>query len=160
LDEWLTGVVEEEAKKLPANVTVELSLGLEGKTVPFDPARLQRAVINMISNAVEAMSNQVGQPVDSEAKQPHLMISSYIKNDHCSIRVRDNGPGIADDILQRIREPLFTTKSFGTGLGIPAIEQIAVQHGGRLDIDTMLGVGTTFTIWMPVQQKDETEKAA
>ncbi len=50
------------------------------------------------------------------------------------------------DVLARIREPLFTTKSFGTGLGVPAIEQIAVQHGGRLDIDSEVGVGSTFTV--------------
>jgi PAS domain S-box-containing protein len=162
LDVWLTGVLEEEVKKLPQNVNVELMLGLEGKSVPFDPSRMHRAIINMISNAVEAMVSTGEQLLTSDGQPPKLCISTFEKNAHCSIRIVDNGPGIPADVLERIREPLFTTKSFGTGLGIPAIEQIAVQHGGRLDIETEVGVGSRFTIWFPMQQKNEldTEKAA
>lgn len=162
LDSWLTGIVEEEAKKLPNTVTVELLLGLEGITVPFDPSRLQRAVINMISNAVEAMVHHGDQNLAIGQQQPKLIISTFAKNEHCSVRVVDNGPGIPPDVLARIREPLFTTKSFGTGLGIPAIEQIAVQHGGRLDIESEVGVGSTFTVWLPMNNvvKDDAEKAA
>ncbi len=162
LDVWLTGLVEEEAKKLPKNVSVELELGLDGKAVPFDPARMQRAIINMISNAVEAMVNAGDQLLTSNGQQPKLIISTFVKNDHCSIRIVDNGPGIPSEVMSRIREPLYTTKSFGTGLGIPAIEQIATQHGGRLDIETEVGVGSRFTIWFPMQQLvvQDAEKAA
>jgi signal transduction histidine kinase len=158
-DEWLTGVVEEEAKKLPVQVTVELSLGLDGRTVPFDPSRLQRAIINMMSNAVEAMVSGGDQLLTSGQQPPKLVISTYAKEDHCSVRIVDNGQGIPAEVLDRIREPLFTTKSFGTGLGIPAIEQIAVQHGGRLDISTEIGTGSKFTVWLPMTQMEE-EKAA
>jgi signal transduction histidine kinase len=158
LDSWLTGVVEEEVKKLPAVVNVELALGLVGQTVPFDPSRLQRAVINMIGNAVEAMVGQGDKLLTSGEAAPSLVISTYLKNDHCSIRIVDNGPGMQEDVLQRIREPLFTTKSFGTGLGIPAIEQIAVQHGGRLDIETEVGVGSKFTVWLPMEQTQKAEE--
>jgi signal transduction histidine kinase len=148
LDAWLAGIVEEEAKRLPTAVSIELILGLEGMHVPFDPARLQRAVINMINNAVEAM-------VESERNRetaiagPHLTISTSLQNQHVCLCVVDNGPGIPDDVLARIREPLFTTKSFGTGLGVPAIEQIAVQHGGKMEIETEVGKGTTVTIHLP-----------
>jgi PAS domain S-box-containing protein len=162
IDSWLTGVVEEEVKKLPQNVNVELLLGLDGKSVPFDPGRMERAIINMINNAVEAMVSGGDQLLTSGQEQPKLVISTHEKNGHCSIRIVDNGPGIPDEVLARIREPLFTTKSFGTGLGIPAIEQIAVQHGGRLDIETRVGEGSSFTIWFPIEQAvgEETEKAA
>jgi PAS domain S-box-containing protein len=158
LDGWLTGIVEEEVKKLPAIVNVELALGLEGQTVPFDPSRLQRAVINMIGNAVEAMVGQGDKLSTSGQEAPKVTISTYLKNGHCSIRIVDNGPGMPEDVLKRIREPLFTTKSFGTGLGIPAIEQIAVQHGGRLDIETEVGVGSTFTVWLPLEAIKTNEK--
>jgi PAS domain S-box-containing protein len=154
LDKWLTGIVEEEASRLPQSFSVELELGLRGKHVPFDPARLQRAVINMINNAVEAISGQ-----QDQHPNPVISISSFLKNGHVSLRVSDNGPGIADGILARIREPLFTTKSFGTGLGIPAIEQIAVQHGGRLDVVTEVGKGSKFTIWLPVKRASEMKVA-
>jgi PAS domain S-box-containing protein len=159
LDSWLTQVVEEEVKKLPATVEVELALGLDGATVPFDPARLQRAVINMVSNAVEAMTAGQAAPVPFN---PRLCISTYMKAGFVSVRVVDNGPGIPHEVIDRIREPLFTTKSFGTGLGVPAIEQIAAQHGGRLDIKSKVGEGSSFTVWLPIQHAaaDQAEKAA
>jgi signal transduction histidine kinase len=76
--------------------------------------------------------------------------------------VADNGPGIPPEVMSRIREPLFTTKSFGTGLGVPAIEQIVLQHGGRLDITSVGGKGAAFSLFLPLQPKElpETEKAA
>jgi PAS domain S-box-containing protein len=147
LDKWLLAVVEEEARKLPQNFTVRLDLGLAGQEVPFDPSRLQRAVINMLSNAAEAIQGMAH-------AQPEIHISSFCKNDHVSLRVADNGPGMVPNVLARIREPLYTTKSFGTGLGIPAIEQIAIQHGGRLDVVTDVGTGSTFTLWLPLQRAE------
>lgn len=152
LDLWLTGIVEEEVQKLPAHVEVELLLGLDGHQVPFDPARMQRAVINMISNAVEAMEGESGKP-------SRLVISTFRKLGHVSLRITDNGPGIPADVLARIREPLYTTKSFGTGLGVPAIEQIAQLHGGRLDITSEVGSGSSFTVWFPEVQNREKSAA-
>jgi PAS domain S-box-containing protein len=149
IDNWLTGIVEEEARKLPANVDIELVLGLDGQTVPFDPSRLQRAIINMISNASEAMVGQGDKKLTANGAAPKITVSTYMKDGHVSIRVVDNGPGIPAEVMSRIREPLFTTKSFGTGLGVPAIEQIAVQHGGRLDIRSAVGEGSVFTVWLP-----------
>lgn len=152
LDKWLTGVVEEEVPKLPAHVEIELILGLESQQVPFDPSRMQRAVINMISNAVEAMEG-------ANDKPSRLVISTFSKLGHVSLRITDTGPGIPPDVLARIREPLFTTKSFGTGLGVPAIEQIALLHGGRLDIQSELGSGSSFTVWFPEVQNREMSAA-
>jgi PAS domain S-box-containing protein len=152
MDQWLTGVIEEEVQKLPAHVEVELILGLDGQQVPFDPARMQRAVINMMSNAVEAMEANADRP-------SRLLVSTYKKSGHVSLRIKDTGPGIPADVLARIREPLFTTKSFGTGLGVPAIEQIAALHGGRLDIQSVMGEGSSFTVWFPDQQNRERSAA-
>jgi PAS domain S-box-containing protein len=151
LDQWLVQLVEEEAKRLPSQVQIELTLGLDGQTVPFDPGRLQRAVINMISNASEAMVGNGDLVAGAGTLSPKISVSTFAKNGHVSLRVADNGPGIPAEVLGRIREPLFTTKSFGTGLGVPAIEQIAVQHGGRLDILSEVGKGSSFTVWMPLE---------
>ena len=62
----------------------------------------------------------------------------------------DNGPGIPKDKLDRIFEPLFSTKNFGVGLGLPVVRQIMEQHGGRIEAETMLGGGSTFTLWLPL----------
>lgn len=148
LDEWLARVVKEEASELPAVVTISLSLGLDDAEIPFDPDRLQRAVVNLLANAAEAM---VGQTNAGRAKleNPTIWVSSSRTPDGISLVFKDNGPGMSADILSRIREPLFTTKSFGTGLGIPAIEQIAMQHGGSLDISSTPGEGAVFTVLLP-----------
>jgi signal transduction histidine kinase len=156
LDQWLAQVLDEEARKLPAAVSITVTLGLEGAPVPFDPSRLQRAIVNLLSNAAEALqapSDAASRPADWA---PHIHIETRFETEWVVIEVTDNGPGMSLEVLQRVREPLYTTKSFGTGLGIPAIEQIAVQHGGRLDIVSAVDSGATFTLWLPRAVTDAT----
>jgi signal transduction histidine kinase len=160
LDEWLAGIIEEEAKRLPAAVDIECTLGLENADVPFDPARLQRAIINLVSNASEAMVGTGEDPSKFTVKAPRIKISTRRVDDMAVITVQDNGPGISSEILEKIREPLFTTKSFGTGLGIPAVEQIATQHGGRLDIASTPGNGAVFSVFLPFKVQEEEAEAA
>ncbi len=156
LDRWLEGILAEEAVKLPANVTVKCDLGLGGIHVPFDPPRLQRAIVNLLSNASEAMLPKGDASVPQQSQQPHILVSTLVCNGAAEISVTDNGPGMTVEVMEKIREPLFTTKSFGTGLGVPAIEQIATQHGGSLDIISMPGKGATFTMKLPLTpQQDE-----
>jgi signal transduction histidine kinase len=150
LDEWVAKTVREEAQRLPENIFIECSLGLEGIRVAFDPARLQRAIINLLSNASEALQSQTDSASRQDGHPQRIWITTLRAGDFAAIRINDNGPGIAAEYLQKIREPLFTTKSFGTGLGIPAVEQIANQHNGRLDISSELGRGATFTIHLPL----------
>jgi signal transduction histidine kinase len=150
LDQWLAKIVEEEAKQLPAVVAIECLLGLDGCEVPFDPSRLQRAVINLISNASEAMVGNGEDPTRFAVADPCISISTMIVESSAVISVKDNGPGISPENLSKIREPLFTTKSFGTGLGLPAVEQIASQHGGTLEITSELGKGAAFIIRLPL----------
>ncbi len=150
LDEWLSRVVSEEAAKLPRSVNIELVLGLDERQVPFDEARLQRAIINLMANATEAMTTGPKRDAADAPAEHKLWISTRVDGaDSVIIQVKDNGPGISTENLAKVREPLFTTKSFGTGLGIPAIEQIAQQHGGRLEIHSRPGEGATFEIYLP-----------
>ena len=69
------------------------------------------------------------------------------------IRVADAGPGIPDDVLEKIFEPLFSTKGFGVGLGLPIVKNIMEQHGGSIDIRTEADKGTTVTLWLPVPEQ-------
>jgi signal transduction histidine kinase len=152
LDQWLSGVIEEEARQLPSAVAIDCLLGLDGREVPFDPSRLQRAISNLVSNASEAMVGNGEDATRFTTTEPHILISTKIVDDQVVISVKDNGPGIAEENLSKIREPLFTTKSFGTGLGLPAVEQIASQHGGTFEISSVLGRGATFSIKLPLAQ--------
>ncbi len=150
LDDWLAKTVEEEARQLPSAVAIECTLNLQGHDVPFDPARLQRAIINLLSNAAEAMVGKGDDPSRFETKDPRIVVRTDIVNGFAVIKIKDNGPGISAENLDKIREPLFTTKSFGTGLGLPAVEQIATQHSGRLEVNSKLGAGAEFLIYLPL----------
>jgi signal transduction histidine kinase len=68
---------------------------------------------------------------------------------HVRLSVIDTGPGIPEHVLPRIFEPLFTTKSFGVGLGLPTVRQIVEQLGGSLHVESVANAGTTFTVFLP-----------
>jgi signal transduction histidine kinase len=159
LDQWLAKVIEEESKNLANCISINCLLGLDGSSVAFDPARLQRAVCNLLANSVEAMVGNGDQPLPGCAPDPKIIITTRKDGDFIEIEVVDNGPGISPQNIEKIREPLFTTKSFGTGLGVPAIEQIAAQHGGELLVSSTQGKGASFILRLPIAGAHSKEAA-
>jgi signal transduction histidine kinase len=155
VDQWLISVIEEEARKLPTSVNIACTLGLEGYEVPLDKARLERAVVNLIANASEAMVGKGEGSILTITVNPTITIETRLNGEFFEIEISDNGPGISAENLLKIREPMFTTKNFGTGLGIPAVEQILEQHGGTLDIQSTIGQGAKFTMRLPVKRIEE-----
>jgi PAS domain S-box-containing protein len=153
LDEWLAKIIEEEAARLPANVNVNYLMGLNGRHVSFDSGRLQCAIVNLISNASEALVGLDGSAAKPDAPEAQISVLTNVEGAFVTIRVCDNGQGMTAEIVNKIREPLFTTKSFGTGLGIPVIEQVAAQHGGSLVIESEIGIGSTFTLKLPAYEQ-------
>ena len=65
------------------------------------------------------------------------------------IQVKDNGPGMDQQTLNRIFEPMFSTKNFGVGLGMPIVKNIMAEHNGGLEVESTPGDGTTVTLWLP-----------
>jgi signal transduction histidine kinase len=159
LDVWLEKLIQGEAQKLPELVSIECFFGLGDKLVDLEPGRFERAIINLLSNASEAMVGKGDDPKARFTETPVITITTRLTIRGAEICVTDNGPGISADNLTKVREPLFTTKNFGTGLGISAVEQILEQHGGGLDIDSVEGKGATFTLWLPIRENSG-EKAA
>jgi signal transduction histidine kinase len=159
LDVWLEKLIQGEAQKLPELVSIECFFGLGDKLVDLEPGRFERAIINLLSNASEAMVGKGDDPKARFTETPVITITTRLTIRGAEICVADNGPGISSDNLTKVREPLFTTKNFGTGLGISAVEQILEQHGGGLDIDSVEGKGATFTLWLPIRENSG-EKAA
>lgn len=159
--QWVETAVKDEAKSLPPQVTVTYTNGLpHGMTMSVDSERLRRVIINLLSNASEAM---VGKGRDVPAvvtDDPRIAITTALKDGNIEIICKDNGPGITPEDLKRILEPLYTTKSFGVGLGLPAVQKILEQHGGGLRIESVHGEGATFTAWFPATHSAETQKAA
>jgi signal transduction histidine kinase len=155
LDAWLEEVMSEEAAKLPSSLVVSCHLGLRGCMVEFDASRLTRVIINLLSNASEAMLAKGTPFPEMRGRTPQIEVSTSLSSRGAEIAVKDNGPGIPPHMLEKIREPLFTTKGFGVGLGISAIEKVLELHGGGLDIDSIQGQGARFTAWLPLRQKEQ-----
>lgn len=145
-DEWLSGVIADQM--LPANVTIQQDLRAGAIVTRFDPNRLRRVAINLIDNAVQALTEQA-----DPKEAPVVVVGTRATENGVEIFVRDNGPGIPAEVLPRIFEPLFSTKAFGTGLGLPTVKQIVEAHGGRVDVSTTTGEGTCIRAWMPVSEE-------
>ncbi len=153
VDEWIRQKVQEEAGNLPPIVEFVCHLGLGDTQAAFDLDRMHRVFINLLTNASEAMVGKASEPVLNSERASKIQITTELVSGNVEISVSDNGPGITEDNLKKILEPLFTTKSFGVGLGLPAVEKILEQHGGGLRIKSTVGEGATFTAFFPLQQR-------
>jgi signal transduction histidine kinase len=109
-----------------------------------DPGQLQQVLINLVMNALEATPK--GNQVTLEARP-----LSHAGRPGVGISVMDTGQGIAPDVLPRVFEPFFTTKAAGegTGLGLAIAKDIVREHRGQIHVESTVGVGTTFTVWLP-----------
>jgi len=143
LDSWIFSVIEEEAKALPGRPSIECALGMPGIDIAFDPDQMRQVLINLLSNAAEALGEK--RKNGREDFEPRIRVATKVDAAAARIVVEDNGPGIPPQYINKIREPLFTTKSFGVGLGIPAIMKILDNHGGGLDIESPAGSGARMT---------------
>ncbi len=150
LDDWLAGAVTELSQSLHATVSLTCVLGIGGKSVTFDQSQLRRVVGSLITNASEAISGKDGEPAGATRGAPHITVETNLSQRGAEIIVSDNGPGIPAENLGKVMEPLFTTKSFGAGLGLPAAQRILEQHGGGIEVASVAGNGTRVTAWLAV----------
>jgi two-component system, NtrC family, sensor kinase len=129
---------------------IEIQLRTEEQlaAVSGDAGQLQQAVIALATNAIDAMP-----------KGGTLTISASNRDHHVLIEVSDTGVGIDAENLPKIFEPFFTTKEVGhgTGLGLAVCYGILIEHGGGLDVQSTVGVGTTFTITLPAINLTDSE---
>jgi len=150
---------------LPENIQLELTYAKGDYIVSADPTRLQQVIINLATNARDAM-RQGGEltlalrRVNAEKLRHRLSpnlagdrpsMTSASVDKWIELSVSDTGTGIPSDVLPQIFDPFFTTKApgQGTGLGLSQVYGIIMQHEGYIDVDTVMGQGTTFTIYLP-----------
>ncbi len=153
----LAGAIGEISDLIKHGMRGTVALTLECDTglwpVHADPTQLQSALLNLANNASDAMNGvghlriAVSNCAAAAADHP-LELSGQ---DAIRIVVADDGPGMSSDTLQRITEPFFTTKERGkgTGLGLAMVQRFVEQSGGALRIESRLGQGTTFSIYLP-----------
>lgn len=143
-DEWLSAVVEEQ--DIPDDVSISIKQGAGDGTISIDRDDLRRAIINVVDNACQAVADKHR---DSNPPTGRVEISSRTSGNRLVCEIRDNGPGIPADCLDQVMEPLFSTKSFGTGLGLPTVQRILEEHGGGIEIESEPGQGALVRLWLP-----------
>jgi signal transduction histidine kinase/ActR/RegA family two-component response regulator len=147
---------------LPVGIRIESTLTAGTAAVLGDPTYLHQVTMNLCTNAVQAMHD--GGVIEvvlqranlSEVKT--LARGSLAPGDYVRLTVADSGAGIPPAILERVFDPFFTTKQVGdgTGLGLSVVHGIVSDLGGAIDVDTSVGSGTRFDIWLPVAGEAET----
>ena len=113
-----------------------------------DEDRLVQVFLNLLLNAAQAIE-------DGSAETNEIRVATGIRGDRLSVEVQDSGAGIAPDALASMFDPFFTTKpaGVGTGLGLSICQSIVTGMGGAIEVDSQLGVGTTFRVLLPVHQE-------
>ncbi|HYF04412.1 MAG TPA: ATP-binding protein, partial [Patescibacteria group bacterium] len=119
-----------------------------------DSKQLQQVFINLITNAADAIK-----------AKGMIIIKTYVEagqkrteGNYAVVSVRDTGCGIPQEDLSKIFNPFFTRKADGTGLGLPITQRIIFEHSGIIELESEVGVGTTFYVKIPVSQALRQEK--
>jgi len=145
----VTGMAELAKRK---DVVVETEVSANVRPVVVDADRVTQVLINLIKNAIEAST--AGGRVRIQAlfarQAPDVIFDGV--GDFAIIRVQDNGLGLTEEDRQRVFEPFFSKKAGGTGLGLYVTHSIIERHGGYIDVESEYGVGSTFSVYLPVKQ--------
>ncbi len=147
-------------KQFLGGITLTLELDPNTPRICGDRTRLEQALLNLIVNAAEAMQGRgrlriQARPAGEPGTGPLVARRAAV---YAEVAVEDSGPGIPSEVLPRVFEPFFTTKHTGaergTGLGLTTVYNIAQQEGWGLRVDTRLGSGTEFRLWLPTDGGD------
>jgi PAS domain S-box-containing protein len=124
------GIVIQEklARRLPAS--------------PMDPAQVKQVLVNLIKNAIQAMT-----------RGGVLTLQTDVSADGIVLSVGDTGGGIPSEQINRIFEPFYTTKKKGSGLGLMIVRRIVRDHAGHINVESHVGQGTVFRVWLPLYEK-------
>jgi two-component system, sporulation sensor kinase E len=127
-----------------ADVEVEVELAEPSPQILMDDRYMKQAVLNIIKNAISAMP-----------EGGILKVQTRQSEGSFGLVVRDNGVGIPDENMDKVFEPYFTTKDFGSGLGLTLVYKIVKEHMGDIEVSSKVGEGTSFTLSFPIPQKEK-----
>ena len=140
-DDLVNKVLHVTSPALPKNVDIFRNLHCSDKYIEGNETQISQLILNLIINAFQALGEEGGEvTVTTERVGTDIMFE-----------VADNGPGIPDEIKEKIFDPFFTTKESGagTGLGLAIALQAAEDHKGRMEVDSEVGKGTSFKVYIP-----------
>ncbi|MCJ7552102.1 MAG: PAS domain S-box protein, partial [Anaerolineae bacterium] len=141
-------------RTLPESVRIEMAFEPGDYIINADPERVQQAIVNLALNAQIAMPDGGGLHIALSRVEGGVIdcvdCGRVVGGEWVQVEVRDTGTGIAPEVLPHIFEPFFTTRApLGHGLGLAQVYGIVKQHGGHLEVETEVGLGTTFRLYWP-----------
>lgn len=151
LADMLSHVFELMYPTIPASISLVKDINIDKAYILGDAHALEQVMVNMINNAVDAM--------DGRGVLSISLTKARFREAYC-IAIQDTGTGMTEETKQRLFDPFYTTKSVdkGTGLGLSIAHGIIRDHKGSIHIDTELGRGSTFSIYLPIAQSTEGEE--
>ena len=144
LDSWAAEILDRHP--VPDGVVFDREL-TSGAAVAIDREQFRQVIVNLLENAAQAMTDPGWVPPSGRLLT--ITLRTETAGPFVRLSVIDTGPGIPADRISRIFEPLFTTKSFGVGLGLATVQQIVEQHGGTIEATSAVDEGATFAISLP-----------
>lgn len=133
-----------EAEKKKIRITPLLTPGLPA--VHLDRDYVQKALLNLLHNAFQALET-----VDE--RQREVLVRTIPKTDGVEVEITDTGPGIPEEIRDKIFQVFYSTKKGGTGMGLPTVRRIVEEHDGNVSLVSEVGKGTSFHLFFPFQEE-------
>ena len=149
IDIWLQDLLAEYS--VPEEVTLKCEFASKMK-IDIDRDRFWRVIINILDNAVQAITSDVD--LDTQIHDKIIILKTQVSDDWFIVSVIDTGSGMSADIIEKIFEPLFSTKNFGVGLGLPMVQNIMRQHSGKITINSQEGEGTQVNLKLPLSRTE------
>lgn len=145
----------------PQSAKVILEIPADLPMVHVDPRQVEQVLGNLLLNAYQAMATPTGRlspgSTPGLADRGKVTFSASVEKGMLAIAVKDNGTGVMPENMKRLFEPLFTTKAKGIGLGLAVSKKLAEANGGRIEVQSEAGKGSTFSVFLPFYRKNEPE---
>ena len=150
----ISELVAQVLEKQPPPEKVEVTTRIASDLPPVfvDPWQIEQVLVNLVTNAYQAMAEggRLTIVADLIEDDSIRIPQSAIRNRLIRIRVSDTGCGIPEENMGKVFEPLFTTRTRGIGLGLALSRNLVEANGGRIEVESEVGKGSTFTVWLPV----------
>jgi two-component system, sporulation sensor kinase E len=124
------------------SIAIKTKLARNLTATPIDVTQMQQVLVNLVKNAMHAMT-----------RGGTLTLQTGESGDGIWLSVSDTGGGIPQEQINRIFEPFYTTKKKGSGLGLMIVQRIVRAHGGKIELESNVGRGTTFRVWLPLHER-------
>lgn len=166
---YISSVVAEVIKMMinltPSDITIQPDIRNKDMVVMGDPTQIHQVVTNLITNSVHALSDKGGKievilektDIVEQEWGDEILIPRLESGIYARITVKDNGPGISEEIIHNVFDPFFSTKPLGegSGMGLAVVHGIVQEHNGSLNVESEVGKGTSLHCYFPVTVTDE-----